>query len=177
MREGVDFPSRAELKKLMDAAPERRRPLLFTAVFTGMRASELRGLTWADVDLEAGAIHVTQRADAWRTIGPPKSKAGRRTIPLTPIVINTLRAWSEQCRRWKERKEDAGELRYVFPNGLGRIESYQNILHRFFEPLQVACGVAVDTGKVDKDGVHLSCALAMAYTPCATRPPACSSPT
>jgi integrase len=31
----------------------RRRPLLVTAIFTGMRSSELRGLRWQDVDLDA----------------------------------------------------------------------------------------------------------------------------
>jgi integrase len=64
-----------------------------TAIFTGMRLSELRGLVWRDVDLEAGIIHVRQRANAWGIMGPPKSKAGKRDIPLAPIVMNTLRSW------------------------------------------------------------------------------------
>ena len=55
-----------------------------------MRASELRGLAWANVDLEAGSIHIAQRADAWGNIGAPKSKAGKRKIPSDRI--NTLRA-------------------------------------------------------------------------------------
>jgi integrase len=46
LRAGVDFPSRAELKTLIEAAGGRWRPLLITAIFTGMRASELRGLRW-----------------------------------------------------------------------------------------------------------------------------------
>ena len=46
-----------------------------------MRASEFRGLRWQDVDLDEGILHVTQRADAWRHIGAPKSAAGTRTIP------------------------------------------------------------------------------------------------
>jgi integrase len=78
LRAGVDFPSRAELKALMEGATGRWRSLLVTAIFTGMRASELRGLPWPDVDLEAGMIHVRQRADAWGKIGKPKSKAGAR---------------------------------------------------------------------------------------------------
>jgi len=43
---GQDFPSKAEIKLLIDKAPDRWRPFLVTAVFTGMRASELRGLCW-----------------------------------------------------------------------------------------------------------------------------------
>jgi Phage integrase, N-terminal SAM-like domain len=85
LREGVDFPSRAELKVMLEAAPARWRPFLVTAMFTGMRASELRGLTWADVDLDAGMTHVRRRADNWKNMGDPKSKAGKRDIPLAPI--------------------------------------------------------------------------------------------
>jgi integrase len=59
----------------------------------GARASELRGLPWRDVDLDAGVVHVRQRADKGGNIGPPKSKRGKRDIPLAPIVVNALRQW------------------------------------------------------------------------------------
>src|SRR5262249_7938961 len=111
---------------------------------TGMRASELRGLPWSNVDLDAGIIHVRQRADAWGAIGAPKSKAGKRDIPLPPIVINTLKAWKEHC--------PAGERNLVFPNGAGNVESLPNIWHRMWSPLQIACGIATDGGKRDKEG-------------------------
>jgi integrase len=144
LREGHDYPTKAELRTMMDNAAGRWRPLLITAIFTGMRASELRGLTWHDVDLDAGVIHVRQRADAWRNIGKPKSAAGSRDIPLTPMVINALSQWRGACQ--------AGELGLVFPNGRGNIESHANIRNRFFIPLQVKNGLAVDTGKLDGDG-------------------------
>lgn len=76
LRPGVDFPSMAELKLLIENAGPRRRPFIVTAIFTGMGLSELRGLPWSDVDLDAGVIYVRQRADQWLKIGPPKSKAG-----------------------------------------------------------------------------------------------------
>ena len=71
--------------------PEHRqpmpwRPLIVMAIFTGMRASELRGLTWGNVDLADGVARVRQRADRWQTIGVPKSRAGRRDIPLVSGV-------------------------------------------------------------------------------------------
>jgi integrase len=56
----------------------RWRPLIITAAFTGLRASELRGLRWSDVDLEEGRIHVRQRADRYHEMGMPKSGAGQR---------------------------------------------------------------------------------------------------
>jgi integrase len=137
LREGRDFPTKAELRTLMDKAPAGRwRAMLITAIFTGMRASELRGLPWRDVDLEAGIIHVRQRADLWGRVGKPKSAAGSRDIPLTPMAINALRQWKDAC--------PAGELALVFPNGRGNVESHANVRNRFFLPLQVENSIAVD---------------------------------
>jgi integrase len=61
------------------------------------QVAELRGLTWANIDLQAGWIKVRQRADRYNRLGPPKSKAGRREIPMAPIVANTLREWKLTC--------------------------------------------------------------------------------
>ena len=72
------------------AAEGRYRPLNYRH-FTGMRASELRGLTWADVDLDKAKIHVRQRADKYHVIGMPKSGVGQRTTPLTPGSEYALR--------------------------------------------------------------------------------------
>ena len=133
LREGVDFPTRAELKMLMDAVTGRWRPFLITAIFTGLRASELRGLQWQDVDLDSGVIHVRRRADAWGTIGHTKSKMGKRDIPLPPLVTNALNAWKPTC--------PVGEHGLTFPNGAGNVENQSNILERFWAPLQISCGL------------------------------------
>lgn len=135
-RAGVDFPTMAELNTLIENASGRWRPFIITAIFTGMRMSELRGLPWSDVDLETGQIHVRQRADAWRKIGPTKSKAGKRDIPLPPLVVNTLKQWRDECPK--------GDL--VFPNTLGNVELPSNIHSRCWVPLQMKCGI-IDAGK------------------------------
>jgi len=88
-------------------------------VFSGLRTSELRGLTWEAVDLERQVLTVRQRADRWNTIGLPKSDPTRREIPLAPIVVNTLRAWKLPCPN--------GELNLVFPTGEGNVERHANI--------------------------------------------------
>src|SRR5947209_370290 len=75
----IVVPPKEDLRAMLRAAevdyPDFH-PLLLTAVFAGLRSSELRGLCRADVDLRRGEINVTQRADAWGEIGPPKSEAG-----------------------------------------------------------------------------------------------------
>jgi integrase len=109
-----------------------------------MRASELRGLSWADVDLDKALIHVRQRADRYHAIGMPKSDAGQRTIPLTPLAVNTLKEWKLACPK--------GDLSLVFPNGEGNIEWHQNIIKRGLWPILIKAGVSVPTGKLDKGG-------------------------
>ena len=109
-----------------------------------MRASELRGLPWSNVDLDGGLIHVRQRADKGGNIGPPKSKKGKRDIPLPPIVVNALRQWQDVCPK--------GKLNLVFPNGQGNVESLSNIYERFWQPLQARLGLLIDTEEKDADG-------------------------
>jgi integrase len=131
LKAGRDFPSKAELKLLIDRATDRWRPFIVAAIFTGMRASELRGLRWRDVDLDAGTIHVAQRANTWGTMGSPKSAAGRRDIPLVPMAVNALRQWRITC--------PAGEL--VFANRRGNVNRHANFLSRVWEPLLRECEI------------------------------------
>jgi integrase len=155
LKAGRDFPSKPEINVILQAASGRWRPLLITAVFTGMRSSELRGLRWEDVDLDAKLIHVRQRADAWGTMGAPKSEAGERTIPMTPMVVNALREWRLTCPhrdRGNKGEGDPGVLELVFPTSTGVVEYHANIMHRGFHPLQVACGMTRPTGETDDEG-------------------------
>lgn len=157
MLPGVEIPTKAELRAMIEQVPPRWHAFILTAIFTGMRASELRGLRWEDVDIDAGVLHVRQRADAWGSMGPPKSKAGRRDIPLAPIVITALREWRLACpKRDTGEKDGHGQpirvLDLVFPNNRGRVASHANIWKRVFAPLQIACGITQDTGEENAQG-------------------------
>jgi integrase len=142
---GRDIPSKNEVQAILATAAGRWRPFFVTAVFTGMRASELRGLTWDNVDFDKKVVHVRQRANLWGDIGAPKSAAGDREIPMAPVVVNTLREWKLACPE--------GELGIVFPNGKGKIESHANIWNRGFSPLQIQAEVLGKDGK-PKYGLH-----------------------
>jgi len=135
LKVGVDIPTPEEIRAIVAEAKGRWHPLLITAILTGLRASELRGLRWQDVDLKARTLHVRQRADRFNAIGPPKSEAGERTIPLPPIVVSALREWQPSC--------PAGEAGLVFPSGAGKVESLGNIINRGLKPTLVAAGVTV----------------------------------
>jgi integrase len=137
---GVDLPTKDEIRAMLGAAQGRWRPLVVTAVFTGLRASELRGLTWADVDLDVdldrATLRVRQRADRWNKIGSPKSATSQREVPLAPMVVNTLKEWRLACPK--------GEANLVFPNRVGKIETLPSIHRRGLGPLQVAAGLTTD---------------------------------
>lgn len=163
---GQDIPSPEEVKAIVAALQGRWRPLLLTAIFCGLRASELRGLRWADLDTEHRLLHVRQRADRFNDIGKPKSEAGERTIPMPALVANALREWQLACpRRATGDKDAAGEpvkvLELVFPNGAGNVESLGNIINRGLVPAQLRAGVTIDTGKRTDQGEPI---LAARYT-------------
>src|SRR5262249_10509853 len=84
LKVGVDIPTPDEIKRIIGAATGKWRPFLLTAIFTGLRASELRGVRWQDIDLKKGELNVRQRADRYRQIGAPKTEAGERTVPPPP---------------------------------------------------------------------------------------------
>ena len=144
---GRDIPTRAEVQRIVDAArPGKGRALLLTASLTGMRASELRGLRWADVDLGKRQIHVRQRADRYCKIGAPKLAAGVRTIPIGDMVVNTLREWKVKCPKGTEN--------LVFPTSLGTVEWYPNVVQNYFTPALLAAGVVDSKGKAKYGGLH-----------------------
>ena len=62
LKVGVDIPTPEEVAAIINHAKPRWRPIFVVAAFTGLRASELRGLRWEDVDLKKRELHVRQRA-------------------------------------------------------------------------------------------------------------------
>jgi integrase len=138
------IPTKVELRAIIEGAKGRWRALILVATFCGLRASELRGLFWIDVDLDAGLIHVQRRADASHKMGKLKSASGYRSIPLPPIVNNALREWKLACPK--------GELGLVFPNKLGKIESYANIIEHGYAPIQIAASITRQVAVTDDTG-------------------------
>lgn len=138
---GVDIPTPAEVRAIVGALDGPYRDLVLVALFTGLRASEVRGIDWSDVDLDAGRLHVRQRANIKGTLGSPKSAAGRRSVPLTPIALNAL----------KVRKLATGGAGLVFGTVEGMPETMDRLIRHGWQPAQVAAGVVKPAG-TDADG-------------------------
>jgi integrase len=95
---GRDIPEPKEVKRLIETATATRdRALLLTVSLTGLRASELRGLRWSDVDLKAAELYVRQRADRYNVMGPPKTESSVRAMPMPPEALFALKRWKLEC--------------------------------------------------------------------------------
>ena len=143
---GIDVPTNEEIRRLYVAtagdAPiqKRKRALLLVAAFCGLRASELRGLRWADVKLEQAELQVTQRADRYSQIGNPKSPSSRRTVPVSPDVVKALKEW---------RLAQGGGQTLVFATRRGAAEHHSSMM-RSLRPVMRDAGLLIKgrTGKL-----------------------------
>ena len=64
---------------------------------------------------------------------------------ISSLVLNALREWKLLCPK--------GDLGLVFPNGIGKVESYANLIDRGFGPIQIEGGVTVQREAVDAAGL------------------------
>lgn len=97
--------------------------LYVLALCLGLRRSELLGLRWTDLDLEAGTlevIHALQRVSGKLRFVQPKTEDSARTVPLPEICVEALKAHRERqktdrANAWPNWKEND----LVFPSRIG----------------------------------------------------------
>ena len=140
--DGVQLPEADERRPASWSADEAARfletarstsrlaTLYLLALGTGLRRGELVALTWSDVDLEAGVLTVRATRSATGLEGEPKTRAGRRDVPLPPDLVDELRRHRE--RQTEERKTglEAGvwtDTGAIFATGTGRPVSARNV--------------------------------------------------
>jgi integrase len=77
----------AEIALMLEKLPEPARTVCAVAAFTGLSASELRGLRWCDYNGE----NVTVEQKVWRThVGDPKTEARSGAVPVIPRLRKVL---------------------------------------------------------------------------------------
>jgi integrase len=131
---------------------ERFRALVPVACCAGLRAGELFGLRWRNVDLTGkrltvcetvvetnGELHVDQI---------PKTNAGRRTVPLSRMVVTALEKHAEE---FGSRPDD-----YVFPNHFGSAMRVSNFRNRYWKPALKRAGVDSSFGIHDQRHTAIS---------------------
>jgi len=111
--DGVDLPKprrpemltwdETELSTFLEAAKHSQYfALLYTALFSGARRSELLALRWQDIDLLLGQMSVSRSLHHLRSgeyvFGETKSARSRRMISLSPSAVLVLKAHYDKVR-------------------------------------------------------------------------------
>jgi integrase len=88
----LDYLRRAEIDRYLDACTAHYRPLAELLIGTGARISEALALTWTDLDLEQGTVHIHRQQP--RRGGSTRSPKGKRsrTVLIGPRLTNALDA-------------------------------------------------------------------------------------
>jgi len=140
---------------LAEEMRERYRAMIYLAVDTGMRWSELVGLRLAHVDTSLRKVRVTEqlvrlKSGEWLR-KQPKTAASRRSITIAPFTASLLGAHIEQ---YTVGDRDA----LVFTNGACNPLMEPSFLGQHFKPAQARAGVKLRF----HDLRHTSVALAIA---------------
>jgi integrase len=109
---------------LANVADDRLAPAWALLLTRGLRRGELAGLMWDAIDLDSATMRIVSTrvlVDGKPVISTPKTEAGRRNIPLDPILVSMLRSW--KARQGEERLsvgEGYDKGGYVFTDEIGR---------------------------------------------------------
>ena len=134
---------RPEIERLLDACPLRGRLLVTTALYSGLRISELLGLIWEDVDFAAGLIRV--RAQLSRA---HRSEPARRVAPKTPASereVPLVKQLSHQLAAHKQASPFASPGDWVFATPRGTPYGHRNVARRVLTR-------AADAARLNGDG-------------------------
>jgi integrase len=117
------FLTRPEIEALLDAVSDRYRAAVTCALFTGLRLSELLGLTWADIEFDRSVIRVTDQLARDGSRGPVKTPAARRQVVLMPELSALL-------RRHRLASPFSQDHDLVFCSDRGRTIGHRNLTAR-----------------------------------------------
>lgn len=123
--EDVRALSREQLDTLLAIVPDAWRLFFTLLASTGLRVSEAIALRWGDLRLDGSHPHVkVRRASVRGRVGPPKSRHGRRDVPIDFELARALRA----------AREGAPDDALVFTAGNGSQLIPANVRNRVLSP-------------------------------------------
>jgi integrase len=130
-----------EVQILLGALDVRERTMVLLDVVTGLRASELFGLKWADINFERNEISVT-RSIVLQVVGPCKTEASQKPVPLDPFLARTLRNW-----RAHTKYKAATDWVFASPHSGGRKPYwYQSLMRNRIRVVARRLGIAKKLG-------------------------------
>jgi integrase len=134
-KEEVRAMSRGEVATLLELLPQRWRTFHWLLAATGLRISEAVALQWQDLQLDGSTPHVKVRRGLVKgRLEPPKSRHGRRDVPLEHALVLALRAHRRETE-WPD------EDHLVFPATNGSPIMPGNLRRRVLRPAAEEAGV------------------------------------
>ncbi len=131
--EDVRVMSREQLATFLAVVHPRHRLFFRLLAATGLRWSEAIALQWRHLELDgAPAVRVRRRMRRGK-IGPPKSKYGRRDVPLEPALATDL-------RRARAEAERTGDEDLVFTSLQGGPLDHADLTRRVLKPAAEEAG-------------------------------------
>ena len=135
-------------------------PAFVLLLLYGLRRGEVLGLRWQDIDFEAQIVHVRQqihRSQGQLRIGPVKTRAGSRDLPLIGLARGAFLARKKQQQADQMKLGSAwADTGLVFTTRTGKPIEPRNLCARLF-----ASGTATASAR-------------SAFTRSGTPPPHCS---
>jgi integrase len=114
----------AEANKLLEHIDPHYHVALLTAILTGLRANELWGLTWDDIDLNSHMIRLQH--SLWKgKLYEAKTTTSKRKIDISPTLALELKKWKLQC--------PPTDLNLVFPSRRGKPVIHSNFAKGYFK--------------------------------------------
>ena len=112
-----------ELKEIIERLDkENEKRMCYVSLFSGMRAGEIAGLKWADVDFEKNTIRVQRQITRWGEETTTKTETGvYANFEMIPELAEKLRECRESCQ---------DEELYVFPGMNGKDVSLIIVLYK-----------------------------------------------
>lgn len=134
------YLSREQVRTFLAACTEERLYALYVlALSTGMRRSEILGLTWEDVDLEAGLLEIrrglTVSPAGGVVLDDPKRFSSRRQIDLGEETVAVLRAHRKHQAEERLAAPEWREDGFVFTTHMGGYLHPQTLYTAYFKPL------------------------------------------
>ena len=130
-RTEVDPFSLEEVDKLLEALPQEWRAYFIVRFFTGMRTSEIDGLTWTHVDFRRREIHIRE-THVQGEKEAPKTDGSSRSIQMSSMVEKAL------YEQWTSTGKRNG---YVFCTKHGHPLRYRNVNNRIWYPALKRAGL------------------------------------
>ena len=126
----------ATMLKELNSEPLIFKTIIYLALDTGMRKSELMGLKWEDIDFTKATININKQRHYVQGFGTiedrTKTEAGNRTVTVSKIAISLLRTYKYEQNKNRLKLGTAWiSTPYVFVHENGRAIS-SNLPYKWF---------------------------------------------